>query len=149
MIWTLNGREQRKLKMVGTFCAHCRKEGRKYCTQCRSVFYCSRDCQKLHWKKHKHECSGIDSHAAGKESDRKDHIEKKSKESIKATRPPGLPPQSVAAAMKKNFGGCLHRSEEKADVTPTGWLKVKSRSKKDSFSYLHLESGVSSTHKRW
>jgi hypothetical protein len=34
--------------------------GTKPCASCKSVVYCSRKCQKAHWKKHKKECGSID-----------------------------------------------------------------------------------------
>jgi tetratricopeptide (TPR) repeat protein len=41
-------------------CDHCEKvlgeENLKRCSRCRLVYYCSADCQKLHWKKHKEMC---------------------------------------------------------------------------------------------
>lgn len=38
-------------------CAHCGTRGRaKVCTQCRSVRYCGRECQKKHWASHKAVC---------------------------------------------------------------------------------------------
>ena len=39
-------------------CALCGKGGAKSkCGDCREVSYCSRDCQKAHWKTHKSECT--------------------------------------------------------------------------------------------
>lgn len=38
------------------YCAYCGKEGNKRCSRCKSVVYCSSDCQKAHWKQHKGEC---------------------------------------------------------------------------------------------
>ena len=29
------------------------------CTACKAVYYCSKGCQKKHWKKHKFECKGL------------------------------------------------------------------------------------------
>ena len=42
-------------------CAACGKAGDnlKTCTSCKQVKYCNRDCQKLHWPKHKKECKQI------------------------------------------------------------------------------------------
>jgi len=39
-------------------CAACGKESDclKTCSGCKSVKYCDQDCQKLHRKKHKHQC---------------------------------------------------------------------------------------------
>ncbi len=31
----------------------------KYCSLCRCVAYCSRECQKAHWTKHKHKCAYV------------------------------------------------------------------------------------------
>jgi hypothetical protein len=39
-------------------CSFCGDVGaKKKCGSCRVAFYCNRGCQKLHWKKHKLECS--------------------------------------------------------------------------------------------
>ena len=42
-------------------CAACGKRGSdlKVCTACKSVKYCNRNCQKLHWKAHKKECKEL------------------------------------------------------------------------------------------
>lgn len=38
-------------------CAHCRCETNKKCSGCKVILYCSKECQREHWKKyHKHEC---------------------------------------------------------------------------------------------
>lgn len=37
-------------------CAHCGKVANSKCTNCKAVQYCSRDCQKAHWKSHKLNC---------------------------------------------------------------------------------------------
>jgi hypothetical protein len=38
-------------------CAHCGSLGLKLCGQCREVKYCSKECQKAHWKMgHKTRC---------------------------------------------------------------------------------------------
>ncbi|CAG8808626.1 7169_t:CDS:1, partial [Dentiscutata erythropus] len=34
----------------------CKNVGDKLCTNCRVIFYCSKECQKMHWKFHKTEC---------------------------------------------------------------------------------------------
>lgn len=47
-------------KALGSSCAQCDKVGtHRSCDKCRIVVYCSRDCQKLHWKKHKRECAKL------------------------------------------------------------------------------------------
>ena len=38
-------------------CSNCFKFGEfAKCSRCRKVCYCSRECQKAHWKEHKKEC---------------------------------------------------------------------------------------------
>ena len=39
-------------------CANCKKFGLKFkkCSACQSVYYCSRECQRSDWKKHKKVC---------------------------------------------------------------------------------------------
>ncbi|PFX23112.1 Egl nine-like 3 [Stylophora pistillata] len=43
---------------ISSSCAFCSAENRNLsrCSRCRSVFYCSKDCQKSHWKAHKPNC---------------------------------------------------------------------------------------------
>jgi len=40
-------------------CSTCNELGGKTCQNCKSVFYCNRECQKLHWFVHKKECSSL------------------------------------------------------------------------------------------
>lgn len=41
-------------------CATCQKtESLKKCAKCHSITYCSRDCQKAHWKTHKRDCAKL------------------------------------------------------------------------------------------
>lgn len=43
-------------KMGEQQCEVCRKPAKQFCSSCREVFYCSRDCQKQDWKTHKAKC---------------------------------------------------------------------------------------------
>ena len=40
-------------------CATCNKAAETKCTNCRKVFYCSKECQKRHWKEHKYDCKSM------------------------------------------------------------------------------------------
>jgi len=40
-------------------CPTCQKIAETKCTACKKVFYCSKDCQKKHWKIHKFECQSL------------------------------------------------------------------------------------------
>ncbi len=40
----------------GGTCPVCKKSASLKCAGCRQIFYCRRECQKKHWKKHKNEC---------------------------------------------------------------------------------------------
>ena len=40
-----------------TLCANCKiKPAEKVCARCRAVSYCSKECQRMHWKEHKASC---------------------------------------------------------------------------------------------
>ena len=47
----------KKLKSA-RFCSYCRSRNSdwKRCGRCLNAYYCSVDCQRAHWKKHKHDC---------------------------------------------------------------------------------------------
>lgn len=47
---------QRAPKNVSCAEHSCDKNGAKFCKGCRTVRYCSRGCQKIHWPSHKKEC---------------------------------------------------------------------------------------------
>lgn len=42
-------------------CSHYERNGEKFrrCGRCRRALYCSPECQKAHWKAHKHECQDM------------------------------------------------------------------------------------------
>ncbi len=40
-------------------CPVCQKTAETKCTACRQVFYCSKPCQKRHWKEHKFGCKKL------------------------------------------------------------------------------------------
>ncbi len=48
-------------KEIQTICAACKKisENLKRCSRCRSIFYCSVDCQRGHWTQHKNVCKNF------------------------------------------------------------------------------------------
>ncbi|KAK2958696.1 putative zinc finger MYND domain protein [Blattamonas nauphoetae] len=41
-------------------CAKCGRPADKRCSQCKSVFYCSADCQRNHWSTHKYSCKKVE-----------------------------------------------------------------------------------------
>jgi serine/threonine protein kinase len=41
-------------------CGKCGEPASKKCSKCKSIAYCSVDCQKVHWKDHKPECGDCD-----------------------------------------------------------------------------------------
>jgi len=43
-------------KKVTNYCAVCNKPAQKRCSICKKIYYCSLDCQKNGWEKHKAEC---------------------------------------------------------------------------------------------
>ncbi|KAK7084473.1 hypothetical protein SK128_012411 [Halocaridina rubra] len=42
--------------MTENKCEICKKAAKQFCSSCRAVFYCSRECQKEDWKTHKIKC---------------------------------------------------------------------------------------------
>lgn len=40
----------------GFKCGRCTKEAFKRCSKCKSIWYCSRECQVAHWPEHKATC---------------------------------------------------------------------------------------------
>lgn len=42
--------------MTENKCEVCKNPAKQFCSSCRAVFYCSRDCQKEDWKTHKGKC---------------------------------------------------------------------------------------------
>lgn len=44
------------LIMESTACVNCGIPSKLKCTNCKNVFYCTKECQKDHWKKHKNNC---------------------------------------------------------------------------------------------
>ena len=47
-------------KETTNHCANCFKSDQSSrCNSCKSVWYCGRDCQKTHWKKHKEDCKRL------------------------------------------------------------------------------------------
>lgn len=55
------GKHQKKLLLAQAqlkhACPACGKAGTKRCSRCKLVFYCSAECQRIHWTVHKKECS--------------------------------------------------------------------------------------------
>ena len=58
---------QRKLRQLRDICGGCGAEfegkDRKFCRECRTYCYCSRECQKMHWNRkdngHREDCLGL------------------------------------------------------------------------------------------
>ncbi|KAF8982266.1 hypothetical protein BDQ17DRAFT_1378916 [Cyathus striatus] len=49
---------ERQMAFENDLCAHCTNKGNptlKQCSGCRQIKYCSKACQKIDWKRHKHE----------------------------------------------------------------------------------------------
>ena len=42
--------------LEGFHCENCKKDATKRCSKCKSVWYCSRECQVQNWKDHKATC---------------------------------------------------------------------------------------------
>ncbi len=66
-----------------TVCGMCLKivSGKKRCTRCKAVTYCSRECQKSHWKDHKSMCGAL----AGEENSETAVAGSNNKAKIRAT----------------------------------------------------------------
>jgi hypothetical protein len=49
---------EKEIEKVPTSCGACKKisENLKRCSRCRSIFYCSVECQRGHWTEHKNDC---------------------------------------------------------------------------------------------
>ncbi|KAH7060656.1 putative MYND domain protein [Macrophomina phaseolina] len=75
-------------------CANCGKteEGLKHCAKCSSEYYCSRDCQKAHWKTHKKVCA-----AKAASADRT------SSASTSNTTSTAAPPKNLTGAVAQPF----------------------------------------------
>ncbi|KAF8991943.1 hypothetical protein BDQ17DRAFT_1188267, partial [Cyathus striatus] len=58
-VYVLHFTEDPVLEPDEYHCTQCQSEGNptlKICTGCRKVRYCSEECQKTDWKRHKKEC---------------------------------------------------------------------------------------------
>ncbi|KAF8992050.1 hypothetical protein BDQ17DRAFT_1370030 [Cyathus striatus] len=58
---------ERQMALENDLCAHCTNKGNptlKKCSGCRQIKYCSKECQKADWKRHKRECRSIQERAS-------------------------------------------------------------------------------------
>jgi len=67
-------------------CSTCSDLGGKMCQNCKSVFYCNRECQKLQWFVHKKQCSSL---AAEQKATEIEKVEKEAAESEENTTETG------------------------------------------------------------
>jgi len=58
-------------------CGTCNELGGKTCQNCKSVFYCNRECQKLHWFVHKKHCNNLAEERKAREIEEQASIEHK------------------------------------------------------------------------
>ncbi|KAL4477618.1 hypothetical protein ABPG74_002768 [Tetrahymena malaccensis] len=70
--------------MEGFKCELCKKEATKRCSQCKTVWYCTRECQVVHWKDHKVSCKKIVEENKEKELRQKEIINDLGKENVPA-----------------------------------------------------------------
>ncbi|KAL4477620.1 hypothetical protein ABPG74_002770 [Tetrahymena malaccensis] len=70
--------------MEGFKCELCKKEATKRCSQCKTVWYCTRECQVAHWKDHKVSCKKIVKENKEKELRKKEIINDLGKENLPA-----------------------------------------------------------------
>lgn len=54
-----NSNNNKPVKVPSTYCHVCQRSAVTRCSKCGSIFYCSRDCQTLHWRFHKVLCAKI------------------------------------------------------------------------------------------
>lgn len=88
-------------------CPSCGKPGKFLCSRCKSVRYCSKECQKAHWKEHKKVCKAPEEGAQNPEKSKEeaDEIEKRKKEEadmkafLEFVRPKSLIEQAVGKTL--------------------------------------------------
>jgi hypothetical protein len=108
---------------TNTSCARCHQtqeqldEPMKRCTGCRSVLYCSRDCQKLAWKTHKSACRAVQAGEAP-------------------------PEHNNRTTMSMNFNDFSKLAKEQTSATDDG----DSSSSNDAETIYYLETSTPHTH---